>query len=47
MLNSGAIMIAAVALGLVNPEMRLAEKFDFMQDYLRVRRLALLGHLWA
>ena len=36
MLNSGAIMISAVANSLLHPEMKLAEKFDYMQNYLRV-----------
>ncbi len=40
MLNSGAIMISAVSLGCLHPEMRHAEKFDYMQSYLE--RLA--GH---
>ena len=41
MLNSGAIMISAVALGLIEPHMRLAEKFDFMQNYLKVEKIEL------
>jgi len=35
MLNSGAIMVSAVAHKLIEPDMRLAEKFDYMQNYLR------------
>ena len=35
MLNSGAIMISAVAYSLLKPEMRLAEKFDYMQNYIK------------
>ncbi len=38
MLNSGAIMISACSLALLKPEMRLAEKFDYMQNYLKVFR---------
>ena len=33
MLNSGAIMSSALAFHLVHPEMRLAEKFDYMKSY--------------
>ena len=36
MLNSGAIMIASLAHSLMRPEMPLAEKFEFMQNYFRV-----------
>ena len=35
MLNSGAIMISALSLSLLKPEMRHAEKFDYMQRYLQ------------
>lgn len=35
MLNSGAIMISSLSLSLLHPAMRLAEKFDYMQNYLR------------
>ena len=34
MLNSGAIMVSALSLSLLKPEMRHAEKFDYMQRYL-------------
>ncbi len=36
MLNSGAIMVAAMCHSLMEPEMSLAEKFDFMQNYFKV-----------
>ncbi|TRY63704.1 hypothetical protein TCAL_03613, partial [Tigriopus californicus] len=35
MLNSGAIMISSLCLSLLHPAMKLAEKFDYMQNYLR------------
>ena len=35
LLNSGAIMSAAILLWLVNPEMKISEKFDFVSGYLR------------
>ncbi len=43
MLNSGAIMVAALALSKVRPELELPEKFEFMNSYLRVR----LGIRWC
>ena len=36
LLNSGAIMMSAVALNLMHPEMRLAEKFDYLLEYFKV-----------
>ena len=36
MLNSGAIMISSLAHSLMRPEMPLAEKFEYMQNYFRV-----------
>jgi glutaminase len=36
LLNAGAIMMSAVALNLLHPEMRLAEKFDYLLEYFRV-----------
>ncbi len=42
MLNSGAIMISAVSLCELHPEMRHPEKFDYMQNYLEVRIISLL-----
>ena len=38
LLNSGAIMSAAILLNLVNPDMKMSEKFDFVSDY--IKRLA-------
>ena len=35
LLNSGAIMSSAILLSLVNPDMKMSEKFDFVSDYLR------------
>lgn len=35
LLNSGAIMSAAILLYLVNPEMKMSEKFDFLSDYIK------------
>ncbi len=35
LLNSGAIMSAAIMLYLVNPEMKLSEKFDFVTEYIK------------
>eukprot|EP00095_Tigriopus_kingsejongensis_P005251 maker-scaffold353_size198981-snap-gene-0.36 protein:Tk05251 transcript:maker-scaffold353_size198981-snap-gene-0.36-mRNA-1 annotation:"glutaminase liver mitochondrial" len=35
MLNSGALMISSLSLFQLHPEMRLAEKFDYMQNYLK------------
>ena len=39
MVNAGAIMVCAVLKTLVHPEMKLAEKFDYTQDYFRVSAL--------
>ena len=36
LLNSGAIMSAAILLNVVNPEMKISEKFDFLSDYIQV-----------
>ena len=35
LLNSGAIMSAAILLTLVNPDMKMSEKFDFVSDYIK------------
>eukprot|EP00095_Tigriopus_kingsejongensis_P012686 maker-scaffold22_size673200-snap-gene-4.21 protein:Tk12686 transcript:maker-scaffold22_size673200-snap-gene-4.21-mRNA-1 annotation:"hypothetical protein DAPPUDRAFT_320441" len=35
LLNSGAIMSASILLGLVNQEMKMSEKFDFVSDYIK------------
>jgi transcription elongation factor Elf1 len=45
MLNSGAIMVAALLHSLHKSEMRLAEKFDYMQNYYKVIKACLgCGH---
>ena len=35
LLNSGAIMSAAILLNLVHPDMKMSEKFDFVSDYIK------------
>ena len=35
LLNSGAIMSASLLLNLVHPEMKMSEKFDFVENYLQ------------
>ena len=35
LLNSGAIMSAAIQLCLVHPEMKMSEKFEFLSDYMK------------
>ena len=38
MLNSGAIMISSLALNLICNKMKIAEKFEYMQNYFKVRK---------
>lgn len=45
MLNSGAIMTSAISLSLLHPEMRLAEKFDYLLEYVKVILLRLNFYL--
>jgi glutaminase len=35
LLNSGAIMSASLLLNLVHPEMKMSEKFDYVENYLQ------------
>ena len=35
MLNAGAIMTSSLLLNLVHPDMKMSEKFDFVENYLR------------
>jgi hypothetical protein len=39
MLNAGAILSAGVAATLVEPDMTNSEKFDYIQQYFKVRML--------
>lgn len=41
MVNSGSIMINALLQNLMKPEMSLAEKFDYINDYIKVNKLAI------
>jgi hypothetical protein len=35
MLNAGAIMMSSLLLNLVHPDMKMSEKFDFVENYLQ------------
>jgi glutaminase len=41
MINAGAILICSLLKTLVHPEMTLAEKFDFIMNYFKVRSVNL------